>query len=106
MDMVKIELINSGKVQFVDKEARGDIADEYEYQKDNASAETAKEKGNQTGADLILNGRLDSIVQQIGSDKSVYYKVTLNLTNLKSGLIVWGGQKQLRKRFEKQSVGW
>ena len=106
MDMVKIELINSGKVQFVDKEARGDIADEYEYQKENASAETAKEKGNQTGADFILNGRLDSIVQQMGSDKSVYYKVTLNLTNLKSGLIVWGGQKQLRKRFEKQRVGW
>ena len=106
MDMVKIELINSGKVQFVDKEARGDMAEEYEYQQENASAETAKQKGNQTGADFILNGRLDSIVQQAGSDKSVYYKVTLNLTNLKSGLIVWGGQKQIRKRYEKQRVGW
>ena len=41
------------------KDLMNALADEYEYQKDNASAETAKEKGNQTGADLILNGRLD-----------------------------------------------
>lgn len=106
MDMLKFEIINSGKIQFVDKEARADMAEEYEYQKDNASARTAKKKGNQTGADFVLNGRLDSIVQQIGDQKSVYYKVTLNLTNLQTGLIVWGGQKQLRKRFEKQRVGW
>lgn len=106
MDMVKVEIINSGKVQFLDKEARGDIADEIDYQKDNASKKTAKEKGNQIGADFILNGRLDSIVQQAGGQKSVYYKVTLNLTNISTGLIVWSGQKQIRKRYNKQHVGW
>lgn len=106
MDMVKFEVMNSGKVRFVDKEARADLAEEYEYQKENASDQTAKRKGNQTGADFVLNGRLDSIVQQVGNQKSIYYKVTLNLTNLQSGLIVWGGQKQLRKRYEKQRVGW
>lgn len=106
MDMVKFEVMNSGSVQFVDKEARADLAEEYEYQKENASDVSRKRKGNQTGADFVLNGRLDSIVQQIGDKKSVYYKVTLNLTNLQTGLIVWGGQKQLRKRFEKSRVGW
>lgn len=106
MDMVKINMINSGKVTFVDKEARADMAEEYEYQKENASEVTQKQKGNQVGADFILNGRLDSIVQQVGDQKSIYYKVTLNLTNLQTGLIVWGGQKQLRKRYEKQRVGW
>lgn len=106
MDMVKFEVMNSGKVQFVDKEAREDLAKEYEYQKENATAQSQKRKGNQTGADYVLNGRLDSIVQQIGDKKSVYYKISLNLTNLQTGLIVWGGQKQLRKRFEKSSVGW
>ncbi|MFK8137823.1 MAG: penicillin-binding protein activator LpoB [Bdellovibrionales bacterium] len=106
MDMVKVDLLNSGRVQFVDKEARGDLADEYEYQSEFVGAETQKQKGRQTGADFVLNGRLDSIVQQVGKDKSVYYKITLNLTNLQTGLIVWGGQKQLRKRFERQRVGW
>ncbi len=106
MDMVKIELMNSGKVQFVDKEAREDIKDEYDYQGSGIVAEgTAKAGGGQVGADFILNGRLDSIVQEVGKDKTVYYKVTLNLTNLKTGLIVWGGQEQLRKAYRKRRVG-
>lgn len=32
MDMVRFDLMNGGKVAFVDKEARQDVADEYAYQ--------------------------------------------------------------------------
>jgi PBP1b-binding outer membrane lipoprotein LpoB len=67
--------------------------------------ETKKGKGGQVGADFIMNGRLDSIVQEAGKDKTVYYKLTMNLTNLKTGLIQWTGQKQLRKEFKKKRVG-
>ena len=106
MDMVRVELSRGGRVSFVDKEAREDVANEYEYQgAGNMSEETKKSKGGQTGADYIINGRLDSIVQQAGKDKTVYYKVTLNLTNLKSNVIVWSDYKQLRKKYRKQSVG-
>jgi hypothetical protein len=48
---------------------------------------------------------LDSIVQEAGKNKTVYYKVTLNLTNLKKNLIVWTDYKQIRKKYRKQSVG-
>lgn len=105
MDMVRVELGRGGRVAFVDKEAREDVAAEYEYQDGNMSGETKKSKGAQTGADYIINGRLDSIVQQAGKDKSIYYKVTLNLTNLKTNVIVWSDYKQLRKKYRKQSVG-
>ncbi|MEO0334929.1 MAG: penicillin-binding protein activator LpoB [Pseudomonadota bacterium] len=104
-DMVRVELMRGGRVQFVDKAARDDIADEIEYQKNNASATTRKAGGQQTGADFILNGRLDSIVQQAGRDKSVYYKITMQMTNLKTGVMVWSDYKQIRKRFKKQRVG-
>lgn len=104
-DMVRVELMRGGKVQFVDGAAREDIAEEIEYQQNNASRNTRKEGGKQTGADFILNGRLDSIVQQAGRDKSVYYKMTLNMTNLKTGVMVWSDYKQIRKRFKKQRVG-
>lgn len=105
-DMITVELTSSGRVQFVDKAARDDISEEYEYQNSGAvSRETKKGKGQQVGADLILNGRIDSIVQEVGKDKSVYYKVTLNMTNLSTGLIVWTDQKQIRKLYRKQSVG-
>jgi uncharacterized protein (TIGR02722 family) len=106
MDMVRVELMNRGRVSFVDKEARGDMADEYKYQEDGTTShETKKHKGKQTGADFILNGRLDSIVQDIGKDKSVYYKLTLNMTNLESGVIVWSNYKQIRMLYKKKSVG-
>jgi penicillin-binding protein activator len=105
-DMVTVEISSSGKAQFVDKAAREDIAEEYDYQDSGTvSRETKKGKGKQVGADLILNGRIDSIVQEVGKDKSVYYKITFNMTNLSTGLIVWTDQKQIRKLFKKQSVG-
>ncbi len=105
-DMFTVELSNSGKVTFVDKAAREDISEEYDYQGSGmVSRESQKGKGGQIGADFILNGRLDSIVQEVGKDKTVYYKMTMNLTNLKTGLIQWTGQKQLRKQFKKRRVG-
>ncbi len=106
MDMVRVELQRGGRVAFVDKEAREDVAEEYNYQKSGmVNEETRKGPGGQIGADLIVNGRLDSIVQEVGKDKSVYYKVTLNLTNLKTNLVVWSDYKQLRKKFRKRSIG-
>lgn len=105
MDMVRVELQKSGDVEFIDKEARKDIKDEYDYQGSGiVSEETKKGPGGQIGSDYILNGRLDSIVQEVGSDKTVYYKITLNLTNLKTGVIVWTDHKQIRKVFEKKRI--
>lgn len=106
MDMIRVELMNTGKLAFVDKEARQDISDEYNYQNSGmVGKETQKGPGGQVGADFIINGRLDSIVQEVGKDKSVYYKLTLNLTNLKTSVITWSNHKQIRKTFKKKSVG-
>ncbi|HEY8270222.1 MAG TPA: penicillin-binding protein activator LpoB [Pseudobdellovibrionaceae bacterium] len=106
MDMVRVDLMKTGKVGFIDKEARQDIADEYNYQNSGMVAKDSKKgPGGQTGADFIINGRLDSIVQEVGKDKTVYYKVTLNMTNLKTGMIVWSDNKQLRKAYKKKTIG-
>ena len=106
LDMIRVELMKSGKVSFIDKEARQDVSDEYNYQNTGmTSKDTKKGPGGQTGADYIINGRLDSIVQEVGKDKTVYYKLTLNLTNLKTTVINWSDQKQIRKTFKKKSVG-
>lgn len=106
MDMVRVELSNSGRVAFVDKEAREDISNEYDYQNSGmVSEETKKTPGGQIGADYIINGRLDSIVQEVGKEKTVYYKLTLNLTNLKTGIISWTNHKEIRKAYRKKSIG-
>lgn len=106
MDMVRVELTNGGGVRFVDKAARDDVSEEYEYQGSGmVSKETQKSKGGQIGADFIVNGRLDSIVKDINSRKTVYYKITLNMTNLKTNIIEWTGYEQLRKKYRKQRMG-
>lgn len=106
MDMVKVDLMSAGKVRFIDKEARQDIADEYEYQNSGMVAKDSKKgPGGQSGADYIINGRLDSIVKEVGKEKTVYYKLTLMLTNLKTSEHEWADQKEIRKKFKKRRVG-
>jgi uncharacterized protein (TIGR02722 family) len=106
MDMVRVDLTKTGKVAFVDKEARGDVSDEYNYQNSGMVNEGSKKgPGGQVGADFIVNGRIDSIVQEVGKEKTVYYKITLNMTNLKTNLITWTDQKQMRKAFKKKTIG-
>jgi penicillin-binding protein activator len=106
MDMVRVELTNQGGVQFVDREAREDLAEEYDYQGSGmVSKETAKGPGGQIGADYIINGRLDSITKTINNKKTVYYKITLNMTNLKTNIIAWTGHKEIRKLFKKRRMG-
>lgn len=106
MDMVRVELSKSGKIRFVNKEAREDIAEEYNYQGSGmVSKESKKGPGGQMAADYIIDGRLDSIVQEVGKKKTVYYKITLQLTNLQSAVIEWTDHKQIRKKYKKQTVG-
>lgn len=106
MDMVRVEITNQGGLRFVDKAARDDVAEEYKYQNSGmVSKETKKGKGGQIGADFIVNGRLTSIVKDINKRKTVYYKITLNLTNLKTNIIEWTGHEQLRKKYKKRRMG-
>ncbi len=105
-DMVRTALIKTGKVRFVNNSERGALAEEVRYQNDgNASGPTAKKKGQQIGADYILSGAIATNVQQVGDQKYVYYKLTMNLTNIETSTIDCTEEKQLRKKFQKQSIG-
>jgi uncharacterized protein (TIGR02722 family) len=105
-DKIRTALINSGKVRFVDKEARETLDQEYDYNAaGNVSGVTQKKRGKQVGADYILNGGLSTNVQEVGGTKFVYYKLTMNLTNLESSTIDCTQEKELRKKFKKQTYG-
>lgn len=104
-DKIVVQLSKTGKFRFQDKDARQDVAEEYEYQGSGyVDPNAAKGKGQQISADYIFTGEISSIVQEVGSDKSVYYKMTGKLTNLKTGIMEWTDEKELRKKFEKQGV--
>lgn len=107
-DMIRTALIKTGKFRFVNKEERGTIDDEYAYHSEQNGAvlpQTRKAKGKQIGADYILSGALATNIQEVGSDKFIYYKLTMNMTNLESTTIDCTEEKQVRKKYQKRSIG-
>ena len=106
-DKIQVELSHTGKFAFTDAQTRQQVAQEYEYQQSGyVRPETAKGPGQQLGADFLMTGEISSIRQQVGADETVYYKMTVKLHNLRTGVIEWTDQKELRKKFVKRAVGW
>lgn len=92
------EFVNSGKVSIVQgAEARDELRSERADQQEFASAETAKSWGKEKGADFILQGVINSIVDKEGNEKVVFYQVDLELTNLETNEKVWLGNKKIKK---------
>lgn len=95
-------LLNSGRVNFVaTKTEREQLRDEKADMADNASAPTAKSMGEETGADLILLGTLNTIVDQEGAKAVVFYQTNLELIEIESNKKVWIGEKKIKKYVER-----
>ncbi len=100
-------LINSGKVDFVaSKDERGEIRQERLEQDEFASEATRKAFGQEVGADFMLSGVLNSVVDKSGSKALVFYQTNLKLINIETNKIVWNGQKQIKKYVTRSKVSW
>jgi uncharacterized protein (TIGR02722 family) len=100
------ELINSGKVRFVNAEKRQQILDEIKYQNSGTTeAKTKKSIGKQIGADFMLSGAISSSVHSQGGLKTVTYLTALTLTDLETSEIVWSNKEEIKKRFNRSSTG-
>ncbi|GHV11446.1 hypothetical protein AGMMS49938_02140 [Fibrobacterales bacterium] len=98
-------LINSGKVEFVaNAEERTQLRGEINDQQGNATDETAKERGQETAADIMLTGSINSIVDQSGGEQVKFYQIDLELTNLQSHKKLWIGDKKIKKLIDKSSL--
>lgn len=105
-DHIKTALIQSGKFTFLDKAARGEIAEEYDYQESGyVDPSQAKGPGRQKAAEFLLGGVITSNIQQVGSNKAAYYKATFELTDITTTEIVWTDHKEIVKHFKKKSIG-
>ncbi len=104
---IERELINSGGVQFVaSKSERGEIREERKDQELNASAETAKRMGEELGADFMLKGAINTILDTEGKEQVRYYQVDLSLISLADNRKVWVGQKKIKKFVKKNTIRW
>lgn len=100
-------ILNSGKAEFVaDSKSREEIRAEREDQNmGNASEETAKALGNETGADFLLQGSVKSIVQKAGKTTVRTYHVSADLINIETNRIIWSGfNDEIKKVIKTSSV--
>ncbi len=91
-------LVNSGRVEFVaSSDERGEIREERTDQDLNASEETRNEAGQETGADFMLKGQINTIVDVEGDKQVRFYQVDLTMISLADNRKVWLGQKKIKK---------
>lgn len=86
----KVRLVQGGKKR---EELRAEKAD----QQTNASVSSMKKFGLEQGADFILQGSINSIVDSHKRKKVTYYQVNLELTNIETNEVVWIGEKKIAK---------
>ena len=98
-------LLNSGAVDFVaNSSERAELREEVMDQRGNATEETAKALGMEAGADWMLTGTINTIVDQEGGQSVIFYQVDLELTDLQSHKKLWMGDKKIKKFVSKDSV--
>jgi uncharacterized protein (TIGR02722 family) len=95
---VEQSFIKSGRVRLVQGgKKRDELRSEKADQQTNASASSMKKFGLEQGADYILQGSINSIVDSQKRRKVVYYQINLELTNIQSNEVVWLGDKKIAK---------
>ena len=78
-------------------EMRNELRAERADQQTNSSVSTMKKFGLELGADFMLQGTINSVVDALKKQKVVYYQVDLMLTNIQTNEKVWYGDKKIKK---------
>lgn len=99
---IEREILNSGRAKIVQAgDKRNELRDERAEQQEFASQETAKKWGKELGADFLLQGSINSIVDQDRKEKVIFYQVDMELTNIETNEKVWIGNKKIKKLVKK-----
>ncbi|WP_432453425.1 MULTISPECIES: penicillin-binding protein activator LpoB [unclassified Agarivorans] len=107
-DTISTRLLQSGKFRFVDMTTVNQVREQLNFQNDGGLVDPAKAIafGQQVGAEYMLYGNLASIVKTNKKTKDVYYKMTMRLLDLKTGLVEWADETEIRKAETKSTFGW
>lgn len=97
-------VINSGRVDFVANRAERDPVREERADQDlHAREDTRNAMGRELGADYMLSGSINTIVDAEGKRQVVFYQVDLELISMADNRKVWIGQKKIKKDIARGS---
>ncbi len=111
-DRLRTLLFRTGNIQFVNEQRREDLLREQGYQAAQATPETQVGIGQQLGARYMVSGSLtemaDRSPRQVRVSKTVrrYYKLTLEVTDLETGLLAWTSEREFAREARQPLIGW
>ncbi len=110
-DRIRTMLFQSGKAQFVNEARRDELLKEQGYQAAHATPATQVAIGRQLGAKYMMSGSLVEMEQtsprqvRISEQQVNYYKLTVEITDLETGLLAWTTEKEFAREISKPRVG-
>ena len=118
LDMTALEntittkLLNTGRMQFINTARRDDLLKEQGFQISNCTENTKVQIGKQMGARYMLTGSITQLGATSGKQvrvskkKDIYYQLTMEITDIETGLIVLRKQRDRLRRASKPIIGW
>ncbi|MDA1043976.1 MAG: hypothetical protein O3C57_02005 [Verrucomicrobia bacterium] len=111
-DTMTTKMLNTTQLRFVNEARRDDLLKEQGYQLANATKETRTAIGKQLGAKYMVTGSLVEIGSSSGREvriskkQDTYFQLTVEITDLETGLIVLRKQRDRLRRASKPLIGW
>ena len=107
---VQTQIIKSGVFQVTDMSQIKSIREQLGYQANSGMVDqaTAIKIGQHIGARYMVYGSIQDIdnTNVDGNKRSKFFLATLKMMDLKTGLVVWQDDKQIRKSQTKLTFGW
>lgn len=103
---------SGNKIRFVNESRRQELMKEQGFQAQNASDETRVVIGKQLGAQFMLTGSLIEMQKATGRQvrvsktELVYYQLTIEVTDLETGIIAWSTQEEFARTARQPLIGW
>ncbi len=113
IEKIQTGLTRSGKMRFINKDARDKIKKEISYQQGGmVNPGTRTKLGKQVGAEYMITGSITSLTAEEGkgirlkAERVKYYKITLELTDLNSNIIEWSEEQEFARKVAEPFIGW
>lgn len=111
-DKIRTALIESNKAQFVNEARREELLKEQGYQAAHVAPGAQVQIGRQLGARYMLTGSLVEMEStsprqvRVSKQELTYYKLTIEVTDLETGLITWTAEEEFARQASLPLIGW
>ena len=105
-DSIRTRLIRTGKFRFKDRSTSGTDIDIMGEENELGLVDSSKavKAGSQLATEMYLYGAITEMKETEGRIVDQYYKITMNLKDLKTGEIVWTDEKEIRKERKRPRI--